>query len=383
MSKLTVANITGLRFPEKITGQDRRHFLGGALVVLVAISVVPLFVADYWIFLSTAGFITAITVMGLAIIIGWAGQVTLAGAALLGTSVYITGYLMREGLAGSGGWPFIPALIIGALCPAVLSALIAVPTARFSGIYVMVLTMGLQVTLERTLFTYTWITGGVGADVRINRPKIFGFEFNTDHRYFYLSFSVMVIAAFVMYALRNSRHGRAIQLVRTDRQAAAAVGISPWLYRVVAFGIGGLFIGLAGAMTAPLYESPPALTQYILFQSLFLLAIPVVAGTQSITGLIVVSLTFQILPPALQSHRLSVYLLGGIGLVAGTLVGPRGIVGTTLDFLQQQRDVKSLERASANENDLGEEATDESKKASSNITPSKPATESAKVRKDE
>ena len=331
-----------LQLPALMIGKERSQVLLAFVMLAVVIAVVPLFVAEYWIFLATAGFLTAITVMGLAVIIGWAGQVTLAGAALLGTSVYITGYLLREGIGSGGAWPFIPALIAGVVCAGVLSALVAIPTARFSGVYVMVLTMGLQVTLERTLFTYPWVTGGVGADVRVARPKVFGFHFNTDLRFFYLSFVVMVAAALFTHALRKSRHGRAIHLVRTDRQAAAAVGISPWRYRVIAFGFGGCLIGVAGGLTAPFYESPPALTQYVLFQSLFLLAIPVVAGTQTIIGLISVAMFFQILPAALQSHRLSIYLLGGAGLMAGTIIGPRGMAGSLLDYMQRQRDTARL-----------------------------------------
>lgn len=340
---------TSGRLPGALSGYQPSPQVMGVLVLALAMGIVPHFVREYWIFLSTAGFMTAITVMGLAVIVGWAGQVTLAGAALLGTSVYMTGYLLREGLAGSAPWPFIPAMIGGVACATVLSALVAIPTARFSGIYVMVLTMGLQVTMERTLFTYTWVTGGAGADVRVPRPKVFGFHFNTDMRYFYLSFGVMVICGLLMHALRRSRHGRAIHLVRTDRQAAAAVGISPWRYRVMAFAIGGALIGIAGAFTAPLLESPPALTQYILFQSLFLLAIPVVAGTQTIVGLASVAVAFQILPAALQSHRLSVYLLGGAGLIGGTLLGPRGMAGTLLDILQQKRDVARLRELTGTE----------------------------------
>ena len=338
-----------VRLPGSLSGYQPSPQVMVLLVLALAMGIVPHFGREYWIFLSTAGFMTAITVMGLAVIVGWAGQVTLAGAALLGNSVYMTGYLLREGLAGSAPWPFIPAMIGGVACATVLSALVAIPTARFSGIYVMVLTMGLQVTMERTLFTYTWVTGGAGADVRVPRPEVFGFHFNTDMRYFYLSFGVMVICGLLMHALRRSRHGRAIHLVRTDRQAAAAVGISPWRYRVMAFAIGGALIGIAGAFTAPLLESPPALTQYILFQSLFLLAIPVVAGTQTIVGLASVAVAFQILPAALQSHRLSVYLLGGAGLIGGTLLGPRGMAGTLLDILQQRRDVARLRELTGTE----------------------------------
>lgn len=313
--------------------------LPGAVALAVAAVVIPLFLADYWVFLVTAGILTAITAMGLAIIVGWVGEVTLAGAGLLGASVYITGYLYRQGESAFNEWPFIPAALGGILCAAALSALVAIPTARFSGIYVLVLTLGLQITLERTLFSFPWIIGGFGRNVVVGRPEFLGLTFDTDLSFLYLCLAVGLAAAVFVHALRRSRHGMAMNLVRTDSNAAAAVGISPWRYKVLAFAIGGGLIGLAGAFTAPLYRSPPAIVQFIAFQSLFLLAIPVVAGTRTLVGIASVSIAFALIPTALESHNLSPYLLGGIGLVAGTLVGPGGMGGVVLEMFQKKREV--------------------------------------------
>src|SRR3954471_5519829 len=114
----------------------RKIILGGSpvpgLVLLAALAVViPPLLADYWVFLVTAGLLTAITAMGLAIIVGWVGEVTLAGAGLLGASVYVTGYFYRQGTSSLNQWPFIPAAIVGILFAAFLSGLVALPTARF------------------------------------------------------------------------------------------------------------------------------------------------------------------------------------------------------------------------------------------------------------
>jgi branched-chain amino acid transport system permease protein len=328
-----------------------KKLLGGnplvpGIVAFVAIAVIiPPLLADYWVFLVTAGLLTTITAMGLAIIVGWVGEVTLAGAGLLGASVYITGYFYRVGESRMNGWPFIPAALMGILAAAVLSGLVAIPTARFSGIYVMVLTLGLQITLERTLFSFPWIIGGFGRNVIVNRPHFLGLSFDSDLSYFYLCLAAAVAVGLFVHALRRSRHGRAMNLIRTDKRAAAAVGISPWRYKILAFAIGGGLIGVAGAFTAPLYRSPPAIVQFVAFQSLFLLAIPVVAGTRTLLGIASVSISFALIPQALESHHLSPYLLGGIGLIAGTIVGPGGMGGNLLEILQKKKEVAILSAA--------------------------------------
>lgn len=318
-----------------------------ALLVIVIAIIVPQFLATYWLFLCTAGFLTAIAAMGLAIIVGWIGEISLAGAGLLGSSVYVSGYLLREGTSNWNKWPFLIAVIAGILVPMALSALIAIPTARFSGVYVMVLTMGLQITLERTLFNVPWLVGGFGRNVVVTRPKVFGFSFDSDLRYFYLCFVAFMVAALFVFLLRASRHGRAMNLVRIDARAAAAVGISPLKYKIIGFAIGGGLIGFAGTFTAPLYRSPPAIVQFVLFQSLFTLAIPIVSGTQSLSGMFVVSMMFALIPTALQSHSWSPYLLGGVGLIAGTIVGPSGMGGNVGDILQKIKETKIMNAITA------------------------------------
>jgi ABC-type branched-subunit amino acid transport system permease subunit len=318
-----------------------------AVAVLLAAVIVPPLLASYWLFLTTAAMVTAIAAIGLAIIVGWVGEINLAGGALLGTSAYISSYLLRQESGNFHGWPFVAAAIVGIAAAAALSGLVAIPTARLSGIYVMVLTLGLQITIERTLFAFPWIIGGFGRNIVITRPELFGFSFDSDLRFFYLCFGVMVVSGLFAYALRKSRHGRAMNLVRTDRRAAAAVGVSPWRYKVLAFVVGGGLIGLAGSLASPLYRAPPTPVQYIEFQSLFLLSIPIVAGTDTLVGIVAVAIVFALIPQALESHELSPYLLAGAGLLAGTLVGARGMGGVLLDMIQKKREVALLAAAAS------------------------------------
>jgi branched-chain amino acid transport system permease protein len=132
--------------------------------------------------------------------------------------------------------------------------------------------------------------------------------------------------------------------VRTNREAAAAVGISPWRYKILAFAISGALLGLAGAMTAPLYRSPPTLLQYLSFASLFLLAVPVTAGSESLISVIIVAFAFTMLPAGLEEMhlRLSPNVVGGVGLLTGTYIGARGIGGAVLDKLRERRENAAL-----------------------------------------
>jgi branched-chain amino acid transport system permease protein len=294
----------------------------------------------FWVFLGAAACLLAIAGLGLTVVVGWAGEVTLASAALVGTSVYLTGYIVRaDGLH----LPFLVGLAAGVAVAAALHSFAALATAKMSGIYVMVLTLGLQVTIERTVFSVAKLTGG-SQGVYLSRPRVFGLGFDSDVAFYWLCTAVLAAVVIGLTLFRQSRHGRALLLVRTNREAAAAVGISPWRYKILAFAICGALLGLAGSMTAPLYRSPPTLLQYLSFSSLFLLAVPVTAGSESLISVIMVAFAFTMLPAGLEeAHlRLSPNIVGGLGLLTGTYIGARGIGGAVLDRLRERRESAAL-----------------------------------------
>lgn len=325
--------------------------LGGyAALLVVALGWVHM-VPKFWVFLGGAACLLAISAIGLSVVVGWAGEVSLASAALVGTSVYLTGYMVR---ADGMDLPFLAGLLTGMLVAGALHALAALATARLSGIYVMVLTLGLQVTIERTVFSVAKLTGG-SEGVYLSRPRFLGIGFDSDVAFYYLCAAVLAAVVVVLTLFRQSRHGRALLLVRTNREAAAAVGISPWRYKILAFAICGALLGLAGAMTAPLYRSPPTLLQYLSFASLFLLAVPVTAGSESLLAVIVVAFAFTMLPAGLEEVglRLSPNVVGGLGLLTGTYIGARGIGGAVLDKLRDRRERSILTAAGLSGAGLG------------------------------
>ena len=122
-------------------------------------------------------------------------------------------------------------------------------------------------------------------------------------------------------------------LVGTDRQVASAVGVSPWRAKIFAFALAGGCAGVAGALTAPLYTTPPGIIGYTAFNSLFYLAVPVLAGFRSLLGVAVVAMAFLVIPQALESYHISAFTLGAVGLLLGTATGRGGLSGMILDRL--------------------------------------------------
>jgi ABC-type branched-subunit amino acid transport system ATPase component/ABC-type branched-subunit amino acid transport system permease subunit len=311
--------------------------------VLIAVAIGWVFLAPgYWVFTATAGLVLAVSTVGLMVVVGWAGEVSLAQAGLTGTAVYVCAWAAREnhGL----GWPFLAAAALGICVVVALSVLVALATAKLSGIYILVLTLALQVTIEQTVFTYPAMTQP-GVDGVSPRPSLLGVSLDGD-RAFYL-FVLFVLGAVLLFLarLRTSRLGRGLVLVGTDRQVAAAVGVSPWRAKIAAFALAGFCAGVAGALTAPLYTTPPGFFAYTTFNSLFYLAIPVLAGFRSLVGVAVVAMGFLVVPQALESYRgFHPFTLGAAGLLLGTLAGRGGLSGLVLDRVRSARPPKRRQK---------------------------------------
>src|SRR5581483_9948383 len=186
-------------------------------------------------------------------------------------SIYLTAFAMRGGAGWH--WPFLAAAGVGIGAAVLMSLLVALATARLSGIY--------NITLIETAQDHT-----------IPRPALLGVHLESDRAYFLFVLAVLGLAMLFLTRLRSSRFGRALMLAGTDRQAASAVGVSPWRTKIFAFALAGFFAGLAGAVTAPLYPTPPSYISYLAIFSLTYLGIPVLAGFRSLLAVGIVAMVF-------------------------------------------------------------------------------------------
>src|SRR5205807_896474 len=132
-------------------------------------------------------------------------------------------------------------------------------------------------------------------------------------------------------------YGRSLIFMGSDRRAAAALGISPWRYKMFAFALCGILAGLAGVCFAFLYQVPPGSHNYVSFVSLFYLAIPVLAGSESLLAIVAVAVPLSLLPQWLESFHINALLMGGVALVGGTLLGARGLGGVAMETWRRMR----------------------------------------------
>jgi ABC-type branched-subunit amino acid transport system ATPase component/ABC-type branched-subunit amino acid transport system permease subunit len=293
---------------------------------------------DYMIYTLSAAIPVAFAGLGLLVLQGWSREISLASAGLFATSLYYYGWFARptDGL----GLPWVIAAVLAIGIATGLMAVVAGMSVKLPGIYLVVLTLGLQIVIEKAIFTQGKLSGGLsggnlGAVLTTPRPWFFGLDLAGDTAFYLFSLAWLGLTLAALVRLRHSPTGLAFLLVGADRQAAAAVGIPPARFRMLAFVTSGLLAGMGGVLACWLFITPPVFLGYGFDKSLLLLSIPVVAGLDSIGWVLVVVATLQVIPVAFESARIDTYLLAGTGLVAGVLLGSGGIGGRAKDLTRR------------------------------------------------
>ncbi len=295
------------------------------------------FAPDYRVFTVTTGLVIGVLALGLMVMVGWGREINLAAAGVYATSLYLGSWVYRPGPNG-WGHPLVIAIVVSVAIGIVLMVAVALFSVRLSGVYVMVFTLGVQILVERIVFTQYRLTGG-DQGLTTPSPHIFGYEVSShDDRAFYLFIlSVVALVLAFLQRLRHSPHGRAILLMGADQQAAVAVGVRPLRTRALAFAVCGALGGLAGILAATLYGSTPGTVNYTATTSLLWLSIAILGGFDSMVGVLAVAVAFQYIPFQLEKLHINYQLLAGISLLAGVLCGSRGLGGRMQDVYRRLR----------------------------------------------
>lgn len=260
--------------------------LAGPLIRLAIVLALPALLSPYWMRLVMQAFVMIIAMLGLYVLIGLTGQISLAQAAFMGIGAYATTVLTTV-----HGVPFFVAVPIAIICSVPLAALLAVPAMRVGGILLAVVTLGFSYAADYSLFVTHWLTGFPNGRP-INRPSFL----ESDTAFYYAAFLVCAACVVSVMKLASSRLGRAFQAVRDGEHAAAASGISVVGVKLTAFVIAGLLGGVAGALYAPMVGYTNGGVAFTGAVSLALLIVGVLAGLGSVRGAIIGGFVYALAP---------------------------------------------------------------------------------------
>lgn len=295
------------------------------LLILAAIAfacALPLFLSDFRLFQFTQVYIYAIALLGLNVLTGYNGQISLGHGAFYAIGAYVAAIMMdRWGIAY--GWTLPAAAMV---CFAA-GFLFGLPALRLEGLYLALATFSLALAAPQVLKYFEHWTGGSMGLVLAKPDAPFGLPLNPDQWLYFLTLAVLVLLFWLAMNLLSGRIGRALVSIRDNHMAAQAMGIDTALYKTLAFGVSSAYTGVAGALSAIAiaYVSPDSFS-FIL--SITLLIGAVIGGLASIPGAIYGAIFIQFVPNWAQDiSKAAPGAIFGVFLILFTYFMPNGIAG--------------------------------------------------------
>jgi branched-chain amino acid transport system permease protein len=303
--------------------------LSGFALLLVVACALPFLVSEYRTFQFTLVLIYSIALLGLNILTGFNGQISLGHGAFYAIGAYCAAILMDK--AGVPYWATIPAA--GAVC-LVAGFLFGLPALRLEGLYLALATFALGVSLPQLLKYHhleEW-TGGVQGIV-IEKPDApeflteLGLPLNQDQWLYFFTLAVTILMFVLGWNLLRGRIGRAMTAIRDNHVAAEAMGVNNALVKSLTFGISAMFTGIAGALGAIAVQFVAPDSFNIFLSITFLIGI-VIGGLASIPGALYGALFIQFVPNiADEISKAAPWAIFGLFLLGFTYLMPMGIAG--------------------------------------------------------
>lgn len=254
--------------------------------VLVAFLIsYPFLFKNYYVYMANYMAINIIVAVGLNLLVGYTGQISLGHSGFFAIGAYATTFLMLK-----FGLPFLLALLIGACIAALFGFVIGIPSLKLEGPYLSIATLGFGLTITTILGRLEFLGGRQG----LHTPDlvIFGWEVDTDREFYYLLITFTFLLVFAARNIVKTRVGRALMAIRDEDVAAECMGINLTLYKTMAFAVSAFYTGIAGGLYAfVLRFIEPQM--FGLMMSVLFLGMIVVGGLGSIMGSIAGALIFS------------------------------------------------------------------------------------------
>lgn len=304
----------------------------GLVALAAVIALLPFFLPNayaYDIAIHTG--LNAIVCVGLNLLIGYAGQISLGHAAFLGLGAYASGILtMRY------GWPPLAALVAGAALVAVLAYVLARPVLRLKGHYLAMATLGVGIIIAIVLNTESWLTGGSDGLMVTEDFGIAGWTLQGERAWYWMVGGVLLVAVALSLNLIDSPVGRALRALHGTEIGAQVVGIDTARYKVMVFVLSAVMASVAGSLFVH-YAGMVTPGKAGFMKSIELVTMVVFGGMASTFGAVIGAAALTTLPQVLTAFEdYESIVLGGI--MMGTMIFmPRGLLVTLAGILRSWR----------------------------------------------
>jgi branched-chain amino acid transport system permease protein len=331
ISRDVAARLTPVRVSARPAVSSRAIFL--ALLAAAAMAV-PWMLTDYSIFLVTSTLITAIAVLGLNMLVGYNGQLSLGHGALYALGAYVTAILMEH-----AQFPWWATLPVSAIVCFAFGFLFGWPALRLKGHYLALATFALALATPQLLkhkALEAW-TGGVQGITLLKPEAPFGWKLSADQWLYLVVLAITVVLFVVAWNILRGRLGRATVAIREQPIAASAMGVNVPYVKAMTFGISALYTGVAGSLgaIATAFVAPDS---FGMFVSVFFLVGAVVGGLGTISGALVGAAFVQFIPNVADQISKSApsAIFAGF-LILSMFLMPQGFVGLVRSALQRIR----------------------------------------------
>lgn len=317
----------------------KKLHLVGLLAVLAVMLAVPPLLKNYGVYLFTYWLVFIIATMGLNLTVGYAGQKSLGHAAFFGIGAYTVAILMK---AGFSFWLGLPLAMAG--CFAIGLAL-GFPALRVQTIYLAFATLGFNTAVWLVMRNEEWLTGGTFGINGIARPSLFGLDLSGNLAFYYFVLGVAVVLGALLWGLLRSPWGKAFTALRDNPIRAESLGVNIQAYTLLAFAIGAVYAGVAGALFAPLVEFiEPA--PFAVGASIMMYLMVVVGGPGYFFGPVLGSAVGVVLPEWLRFAQGWYLFVFGVAVILLMLWLPDGLLSIP-DRIRARRQAREASAARA------------------------------------
>ena len=300
----------------------KKSVYNGLYLVIAILLVLPFVLPNsFYLDLAVRMAINAVIVLGLNLLIGFAGQISLGHAGFLGIGAYASAVLPTH-----FGWHPLLAMGAGAVATAILAALVARPIFKLKGNYLAMATLGLGIIISIALRNEAQWTGGPDG-MPVPAMGLFGFELTNDKQWYWVVAILLSVSVWASLNLIDSPFGRALRALHGSEVASQVVGVDVVRYKVAIFVLSAVFASLMGSVTAHYvgFVSPNFAD---FFHSIELVTMVVIGGMASVYGSLVGAVLLTALPQALATFEGWETVVFGAILMGAMIFLPKGLVPT-------------------------------------------------------